>query len=207
MLAAFVAVMVLLSLKGSGRTRAGLAPSPPTVRPPSPSPVASAGPSDAHVTGSFADQGWVEGERLSLSVNALPRTSTSDDCSVHTYVSAGTPLAAFDSGCRSWKERGRDILFFRVALRNPTLGSEAFALRNFVLSARDGRTYRPVNVSREAQSPQDFLPAKGTLPADAERTGYVTFDGHDGRLIPAALSYEDGRQTLEVLFVGQHDIK
>ena len=78
-----------------------------------------------------------------------------------------------------------------------------FNLRNFVLTARDTRTFGPVNIRSKAEFPPNFLPETGTLPPKSNRAGWLTFDGRLERLIPSRLSYVVGRQTLTIVFAGK----
>src|SRR5918994_148174 len=63
------------------------------------------------------------------------------------------------------------------------------------LTARDGRTFGPVNVRSHAEYPPNFLPERSKIPPRSEVSGWFTFDGARNRHGPWPPSYIDGRQT------------
>jgi hypothetical protein len=77
-------------------------------------------------------------------------------------------------------------------------------LRNFVLTARDGRTFGPVDARSQAQYPPNFLPETGKVPPRSNLYGWLTFDGRVRGFVAGRLSYLDGTQTLTVVFDGKH---
>lgn len=118
-------------------------------------------------------------------------------------------MGAFLSGCPFLEQQGYKIILFDVILRNRTNLPVLFNLRNFVLTARDGRTYGPVNIRSVSNvAAANYIPERGKLPPKAKVTGYVTFDARTGGPPPIAarISYIDGTQTLSVVFEGKHTI-
>jgi hypothetical protein len=79
-------------------------------------------------------------------------------CTTHGFANHGKTHAAYKTDCVSWENDGYDIIFFYASLRNPGEHAASFNLRNLVLTARDGRTFGPVNVRSHALYPPDFLP-------------------------------------------------
>lgn len=203
LVAAVVAVGTVLALNDGG---AKTAASPTASASPSTSPSASPTPErpPAQIKSTFQGQDWLKGERLWLSVVDFDLNAA--ECSVHVYKVRNKMRGAFQSDCSSWERDGYDILLFYVALRNPARRPFKFNLRNFVLTARDTRTFGPVNVRSEAEFPPSFLPETGTLPPRSNLVGYLTFDGRVTSMVPARISYVNGQQTLVVLFEGKHSI-
>jgi hypothetical protein len=206
-LVAVVAVGVVLATRRTGsETAASLSsPASPSANP-SPSPSASPQPPTmrAQITRRFSDQKWVKGERLWLEAGDFSPGHRDTSCLLHTYRPNGSKsLVAFETDCASWESNGYDIIIFYVALRNNTNHALSFNLRNFVLAARDSRTFGPVNVRSKATSPPNFLPVTAKVPPRSNIVGYLTFDGRVTRLVPARLSYIDGNQTLTVVFDGK----
>jgi hypothetical protein len=97
-------------------------------------------------------------------------------------------------------------MIFYAYLRNPTKRAVSFNLRNFVLTARDLRTFGSVNVRSHAEYPPNFLPETGKLPPGAVLRGYLTFDGRVTGVVPSRLSYVYGKQTISLVFEGKHSI-
>jgi hypothetical protein len=215
--AAAIAVALVLWLGdddlGSGTEPSPMSPTPtasdPTATPsdsPDPSPSPTVPPRQRpEVRIAFSVQDWAKGERLLF--YAYPFRLPDSDCEVHVYSAGGRTRGAMRSGCSSWERTGYDVLVFRVVLRNVDDRATSFNLRNFVLSARDGRSFGPVNVRSEAETPPNFLPETARIPPRSNLLGYLTFDGRAPGLVPARLSYVDGRQTLTVVFDGRHSIR
>jgi hypothetical protein len=202
--AIIVGLLVYIAARPSGGVDASYVRSPRTS--PISTPIASQTPrpkpAAAIVTGDFAGQEWVEGESIALGVS--DRQSSDGDCRVHAYVVDGRSRGAFYSDCDTWANDGYDLLFFSVVVRNRTDQPINFNLRNFVLKARDTRTFGPVNVRSKAKFPGNFLPEKGRVPPRSNIGGFLTFDGRVTGLVPASLSYIHRGQTITVVFEGRH---
>lgn len=63
-----------------------------------------------------------------------------------------------------------------------------------------------MSVRSEAKFPTSFPPETQKLPPKTKWYGYVTFDGRVRNLIPASISYIDGKQTLTQTFEGRHHV-
>lgn len=149
----------------------------------------------------FDEGGWSRGERLAIAVAKLP--GATDSCVLHTYTVKARTRAAYRSDCRSWENSGYDILLFYVGVRNVSARPATISLRDWVLVARDGRSFPPVNVRPVADSPSNFLPEMTQLPRRTSVLGFLSFDGRDPDLVPGRLTYVDGDQTLTVVFGGK----
>jgi hypothetical protein len=149
----------------------------------------------------FGEGGWSRGERLAIAVAKLP--GATDSCVLHTYTAKGRTRAAYRSDCRSWENSGYDILLLYVGVRNISARPATISVRDWVLVARDGRSFPPVNVRSAADSPSNFLPEATELARKTSVLGFLAFDGRDPDLVPARLSYVDGDQTLTVVFGGR----
>ena len=116
------------------------------------------------MVGDFHDQDWVRGERIALAVGDLPLNDS--DCLVHGFRDGAKVRGAFRSDCGTWEDAdtGLDVLIFFVALRNDTRRAVNYSIRDFVMTARDRRTFGPVNVRSEAETPPNFLQETGTIP-------------------------------------------
>lgn len=147
---------------------------------------------------------WANGERLSFAAFWLDYPD--DDCRVHTFTHQGKTRGGFASDCADWEDDGFDVLFFSVSLRNTSDRAIIIRLRDFVLVSRDGRSFGPVNIRDEAKLPTSFLTETHPLPPGARWRGALAFDGRVEGLIPEALSYIDGRQTLTQVFLGKHGV-
>jgi hypothetical protein len=158
-------------------------------------------PSSREVRTLFGEGGWSRGERLAIAVAKLP--GATDSCVLHTYTVKGRTRAAYRSDCRSWENSGYDILLFYVGVRNISARPATISLRDWVLVARDGRSFPPVNVRSAADSPSNFLSETTQLARKTSVLGFLTFDGRDPDLVPSRLSYVDGDQTLTVVFGGR----
>ncbi|MEX2203819.1 MAG: hypothetical protein WD965_07000 [Actinomycetota bacterium] len=206
LLVAVVLVGAVLALRDDTETVVASPTSSPSPIPSSsPSPSASATPpttSPRRVEQTFHQQEWLKGERLWLTVVDFPREVSG--CTVHAYTVEQETLGAYESDCQSWESDGYDVLLFYVGLRNPTNRPVRFNLRNFVVTARDSRTFGPVNVRSQAEFPPNFLPETGKLPPKSNLVGYLTFDGRVTGMVPERLSYLDGQQTLSIVFEGNH---
>jgi hypothetical protein len=152
----------------------------------------------------FSKQDWTMGRKSDLFVADFPLSD--DRCRVHTFTVRGKTLGAFQSDCTDWASSGYDILIFYVAIRNAEAHAATFNLRNFVLVSRDGRTFGSVDVRAKADHPPNFLPEALKVPPKTNVVGYLTFDGRGTGLVPARLSYVDGRQTLTVVFDGKPSV-
>ena len=98
-------------------------------------------------------------------------------------------------------------MLISVVLRNETNEPLSFNLRDFVLTARDGSTYGPVNIrSVTGVAAANYIPEKGRLVPHSRVEGWLTFDARTGGAPPVArrLSYIDGKQTLTIVFLGRH---
>lgn len=170
----------------------------------SPSPTASPTSESppAQVVEAFRSQNWAEGERVWLGVADLGRGDPG--CVLHTYRSHGKVRSGYESNCSSWEDDGYDIVLFHVTLWNSTRRAIPFSVRDFALTARDGRTFGPVNVRAKAEFPPNFLPEKGKLLPRSKLVGYLTFDGRVTGMVAARISYVDGRQTISIDFEGKH---
>lgn len=159
------------------------------------------------MTKPFSEWGWSKGLRLWFGVGHLKNQSDSD-CTIHTYTVKGKTHAAYETDCASWQNTGSgyDIILFYVVLHNPNNRAASFNLRNFVLTARDGRTFGPVNVRSHAEYPPNFLPETGKVPPKSRLSGWLTFDGRVMVYAAGRLSYVDATagQTLTVIFDGKH---
>jgi hypothetical protein len=151
------------------------------------------------VTIPFSEQNWARGLRRYLYVAVIPHPS--DVCRNYGFRSKMTMLVAYQTDCPSLSGTRRDDLFFYVAVRNVTDAPATFELRNFSLESQDGRSFRPVAVG--PSSPSDFLPEAARMPARSNVFGYVTFSADAAHVVPANLNYEDGTQTLTVMFDGE----
>ena len=203
---AVATAVYFLALRDSGSVAVS-SPTPHTSASPSLSPTATPTPQNppAVVTNVFnKSDSWTEGSRLAF--RDFWMHYPDGDCAVHTYTLKGKTRGAFESDCASWENSGQgyDILIFYVGFRNRSQEVVTLILRNFVLVARDGRTFGPVNVRSEAKFPTSFLPETQKLPPKTKWYGYVTFDGRVRALIPASISYIDGKQTLTQTFEGRH---
>ena len=74
-------------------------------------------PTIPEFTEAFSEQVFAQGNRLLFRVNVLTPT---DECTTHSYTVRGTSLAAYRSGCASWRADGVRILLFSVEIKNPT---------------------------------------------------------------------------------------
>lgn len=211
--AASTAVYVLLSQSSktdavsSAGSLTSVSSSPPASPSSSPSPHAPKPP--AVVSSAFNETGpfetsWTQGSRLAFADFFVGYPE--NDCAVHTYTYKGKTHGAFKSDCASWESSGYDILLFYVGFKNRSHEVVTLNLRNFVLSARDGRTFGAVNVRSQADFPTSFLPETQKLPPKATWYGWVTFDGRVVGLAPASISYIDGKQTLTQTFEGGHHV-
>jgi len=197
-----IVVGTLVVLEDNSTTVPDQSPAPPASQSPTPSPAASL---ERQVEGSFHDQEWLKGDGLWIWVS--PFGLRDPGCVVHAFAKGHGTLGAYLSGCLSWERDGYDILMFYVALRNPTRRSVSFSLRNFILTARDRRTFGSVNVRSEAEFPPHFLPEKAKIPPRSNLVGWLTFDGRVRGLVAAELNYVNGPQTLTVVFEGQHTVR
>jgi hypothetical protein len=177
---------------------------PPTTETPRPSPSKTPARQQPEVKGLFSDYEWIKGEQLAFGVGRLPHGG---DCTVHTYTVENKPRGAYQSDCSSWESDGYDILIFYVALKNLEDRATTFNVRNFVLVARDGRSFGPVDVRSKAGTPPNFLPETGKILPHTDVLGYLTFDGRATGVVPARVSYVDGDQTLTVVFNGKPGIR
>jgi hypothetical protein len=209
--AAAIAVVLVVWIGGEEE---GTSIVPPSATGPTPHPSESAAPIPSpavpprqrpEVRIDLSELVWAKGKRLLFFV--YPLRPADSDCEVHAYTVGGKTTGAMRSGCTSWERSGYDVLIFRVALRNVDDRAASFNLRNFVLVARDGRTFGPVNVRLEADTPPNFLPETAKIPPRSNLLGYLTFDGRATGLVPARLSYVDGEQTLTVVFDGRHTVR
>lgn len=141
--------------------------------------------------------GMARGRRLAL---AVYWQEDDDDCVLHSYEFEGRTAGAYRTDCASWD---KDLIIFLVGLKNTTSRPVTVKLGNFVLVARDGRTFPPIGVRSEAEFPANFLSERHRLPPGKGVYGYLTFDGNVERLTPGAISYIDGRQTLTQVFKGR----
>lgn len=184
-------------LRGGGDISVTISPSNSTSATPSPSP--SPTPSIKRVIeGSLTRPfGEARGERLSLYVGSKKRARTG--CTLHRYGRTG----AFESDCDDWASGGFDIYIFRVAIENATDQPIRIRLRQFVLMARSGNTFFPVNLRDEADVPEQWMPRSAPLPPEAYKAGYVAFAAKSD-YVPGRLSYLDTSQTLTVKLVGKH---
>lgn len=208
LLAAVVALVSILVLREDDAATVVATPSPSPSSSPSPSLSPSPSPSRVatprQVEQTFHEQAWLKGERLWMASGDFPLAD--EDCAVHAFTENEVTLGAYQTDCQSWQTDGYDIIIFSVALRNPTTRALTFNLRNFVLTARDSRTFGPVNVRARAEFPPNFLPETGKLPPKSNLVEYLTFDGRVTGLVPARLTYLDGQQTLTIEFEGHHSI-
>lgn len=150
------AVVYLLATRESG-SAASPPPSATTSKPgvsPSVSPSPTPTRPPAQVSEAFDLQDWAEGERVLLGIVDLGVAD--HGCAVHSYRVRGATHEAYETDCPSWEKDGYDIILFQVTLRNATKTAIPFNLRNFVLTARDGRTFGPVNVRSKAEFPPNF---------------------------------------------------
>jgi len=181
-----------------------LTPSPTFA--PSPTPTAAPIPitPPAIVRNTFnKDHSPSIGERVSLESYWMdPPRFPAEGCTLHSYTYRGKTHGAFESDCSDWERSGTDILIFAVGIRNISGHALTLRLRNFVLQSRDGRTFGVVNVGSDAEFPTSFLAETQKLPAKARWGGYVTFDGRVNGLVPASISYIDGKQALKQVFLG-----
>lgn len=190
-----------------------LGPAPPSaIQSPSPSFAPSASPTDslppAHVTLPFNVQQSAIGERYTFGVDDVsPRYS----CRLHEFTLSGrSPLGAYLTGCGFLAERGHEVLLFFVILRNATGQARRFDLRDFVLTARDGSAFGPVDIRSLGGVPAaNYIPQTGNLPPRAKVGGWLTFDARAGGapLVPGSLSFVDGYQVLTIVFEGHHDVR
>lgn len=182
----------------------GNSTSPSVSASPSPSPTREKPP--AVVSSPFNEMGaGTEGSRLTFADYWMPYPNN-DGCAMNTYTYKGQTRGAFESDCAAWKNSGYDILIFYVGFTNHSHEVVTLNLRNLVLVARDGRTFGPVDVRSKATFPPSFLPETQKLPPKAQWRGYVTFDGRVLGLVPASISYIDGKQTLTQTFEGRHQV-
>ena len=210
------AVIVIVGLNiwvssSNSETGTGRA-SPPTSVTPSPSPTPSTSPKPQKpksvVTGVFNEESPSRGDRVLFGVIwSDPPQHPRSGCTLHTYTYRDKLHGAFESDCQDWESSGYDILLFHVGVRNTSKQALTINLRNFVLQSRDERTFGPVNVRSQADFPTSFLPETLKLPPKATWRGYVTFDGRVEGLVPASISYIDGKQTLKQEFRGNAGVQ
>jgi hypothetical protein len=200
------AVIYLLATRNTSTTASMPSPSATATPSPSPSPSSPVPPPPEgfvpQVRVPFSSQDWAKGERVWLGVADLGLHVKG--CVVHTYRLRGKTYGAYETGCSSWENDGYDIILFHVDLWNKTRRAISFNLRDFVLTARDDRTFGPVNVRSKAEFPPNFLPENGKLLPRTRLSGYLTFDGRVTGLVAAGLSYVDGKQTISIEFDGKH---
>ena len=147
----------------------------------------------------FSEQAWARGMRTFLFVAVIPHPS--DVCTNYGFRSKMTMLVAYQTDCSSFTGTRRDDLFFYVAARNVMDERASFDLRNFTLSAQDGRSFEPAAVGSDP--PPDFLPRTDIIPPRSNLFGYLTFDADAASVVPDRLSYVDGDQTVSVVFDGE----
>jgi hypothetical protein len=209
---AIVAVLIIAAAAfntptgSTGVVAGGTSPPPSTTVSPSPKPSRSPKRERPLVVGSFNPRSdLTQGERLTFGVGWLD--SPDPQCRVHTYKAPGDkPRGAFLSDCSSWEAGGKDILLFDIGFKNTSKQAVTLVLRNLVLQSRDGRSFAPVNVRSEADSPANFLNETQKLPPGAVWRGWVTFDGRVTSMVPSSLNYIDGKQTLRQTFDGKHSV-
>jgi hypothetical protein len=202
-LVAVLAVGYVLGSDRNGTTTAnGSSVSPLGSTGPTPSPKPKGPP--PLVTRPFSGLGWSRGDRLWFGVGKLK--APDNGCTIHTYTVDGKTHGAYETDCPSWENTGSgyDIILFYVGLHDPTDQAASFDLGNFVLTARDGRTFPPVNVRSHAQYPPNFLPETGKVPPKSNLFGWLTFDGRLTGFVAGRLSYVEPKQTLTVVFDGKH---
>lgn len=195
---------------GSRGTRPGQAdsssvtPSPSLTPSPSPNPSPEPASPPTLVRNTFNEaKSPSVGGRLSFESYWMdPPHFPESGCTTHTYTYKSKTHGAFESDCSDWESRGYDILIFFVGVRNISDQAVTLHLRDFVLQSRDGRTFGPVNVRSNAAFPTSFLSETQKLPPKARWVGYVTFDGRVTGMVPASISYIDGKQTLKQIFHG-----
>ncbi|HEX5951519.1 MAG TPA: hypothetical protein VFZ96_11020 [Actinomycetota bacterium] len=159
------------------------------------------------VSATFNGRESTIGRRLEFAVIWLDHPS--DDCVVHTFTYEGKTRGGAASDCASWENTGSgyDLLLFRVGFKNRSGEPVTLTLRDFVLTARDGRRFGPIDVRADAESPTSFLPETEDLAPNDTWYGYVAFDARQtGDLVPGSLNYVDGNQTLRQTFEGEHDL-
>ena len=204
--AAAALVVYLFTREDGGATAAPPSTIPTALPTPSPSPTPAKVPvrERAQVKALFSEQQWSKGRDMLLYAYEFPQPD--EGCTVHAFAVGGQVRGAYETGCSSWERDGYDVLLFYVALRNVDDRAASFNLRDFVLVSRNGRTFGPVNVRTQAEFPPNFLPETSKMPPNTNVVGYLTFDGRVKGLVPARLSYIDGRQTLTVVFDGKHRV-
>ncbi|MBI4259091.1 MAG: hypothetical protein HY658_00865, partial [Actinobacteria bacterium] len=199
-----ITALALVSGQGDPDER-GLSPPPTTTTPPptvptSPSPSVTATPSASprSIRTVAAFDGFAEGKRVEIRVVGLPPLPR-DECVGHEI---GNGPVAYQSDCTSWEEAGYDLYFFRFEFRNLSGRAVVFERNRVMIVARDGRVYRPVNVSDVVQEPDEFWSLTERIVAGRTREAWITFDGStDFR--PARFTYRDGNQRLTIVFVGE----
>ncbi len=199
-----VAIGIALIAVGIGGYFIGRSPSPSF--PPSASPTDTLPP--AQVLLPFNVQQPAIGERYTFGVDDVsPRYS----CRLHEFTLPGkSPLGAYLTSCGFLAERGHEVLLFFVILRNATGQATRFDLRDFVLIARDGSAFGPVDIPPLGGVPAaNYIPQTGNLPPRTKVGGWLTFDARAGGdpLIPGSLSFVDGYQVLTIAFDGHHDVR
>lgn len=179
--------------------------SSPTLAPtPSPSatPELTHSPAPPNTDGAFRE--LAVGDRLILQVEMIPAPSLTavGPCTVHRF---GGNIA-YITNCREYELRGEQLILFAVKLTNTSGEPLNFDLEHFLLSARDGAVFDPVDVRAEFKYDPALLPRSGLIPPGKARAGYVTFDGRLQFRVADSLAYADGDQVLTVHFSGQHTV-
>jgi hypothetical protein len=147
----------------------------------------------------FSEQNWARGVRHYLFVAVIPHPN--DVCDNYGFRGKMTMLVAYQTDCSSFSGGRRNDLFFYVAVRNVTDAPSRFDLRSFTLDAQDGRSFEAAAVHQ--RPPSDFLPGTARIPPRSNVFGYVAFNADARSVVPASLNYDDGRQTLMVVFDGE----
>lgn len=216
---ALVAALVIAGLSGAviylmatrnGGAEGAASPSTSVTPTPPPSPGAPATPKPPKIpavviSGSFnagTKASGSEGRRVTF---WSEWTTNEGGCQNHAYTEHRKTHTAFFSDCSSW-EPEYDVLLFRVGFRNTSDRVVTLNLHNLVLQSRDGRSFGTVDVRSHAEFPPFFLSGSQKLTPKSTWHGWVAFDGRVTGMVPASMSYIDGKQTLRQVFEGMPSI-
>lgn len=207
-----MAVVVLLAVVGLagfllGRSsnpveEASPSPSQPSV-PPEPSPTLTPEltppPEPSKTDANFP--GLARGDRLTMRVYVIDESDLENTrCTVHRFGGEG----AYVTNCPSIEQRtDKELILVAVVLTNTSDEPLSFNLERFLLSARSGATYDPVDVRADWDYAPVLLPREGLIPPGKSRQGLITFDGRVGFRVAESLTYADDDQALTVHFAGK----